>query len=100
MTMPFKESNLNKGQLRKFNAYRKSVGGNEDAAQAMMQIYLDNLPIKQKPEPKINPALALIEDALSKAFPDIGKIKLPQKGVTVNKGKGANKGKLVVKENK
>jgi len=98
--MSFKVSDLNKGQLRKLNAYRKSVGGNEDAAQAMMQIYLDNLPIKQKAEPKINPALALIEDALSKAIPDIGKIKLPQKGVTVNKGKGANKGKLVVKENK
>ena len=44
--MAYKDSDLNKGQLRKLNAYRKSVKGNEKAAQGMFKIYMDAQPVK------------------------------------------------------
>ncbi len=90
-----KDTDLNKGQLRKLNAYRKSVAGNEDAAQAMMKIYLDAQPKKAvSTEDKISVQL---EEAMAVAFPD--GLNLSAKGYTLRRSKGKGASGFVAKKN-
>ena len=90
------ETNLKKGQLRKLNAYRKSVGGNEDAAQKMFQIWLNNQP-KKHAEPEVDPISAKLSEALNKAFPQ--GLRLGNKGYSIKmaRGRGVKKGFSVSK---
>lgn len=90
------ESKLNKGQLRKLNAFRKSVGGDEKAAQAMFKIWMDSQP-KKASGPTVDPVSVELTEALNKAFPD--GLRLGNKGYTVKmaRGRGVKKGFSVSK---
>jgi hypothetical protein len=87
--MTYEDGDLTKGQLRKLNAYRKSVNGNEKAAQAMMKIYMKAQPIKKgasvdKVALKLQEALAQLTDDKS--------VRIGRYGYTIKraKGKGAS----------
>jgi len=88
--MAFKDSELNKGQLRKLNAYRKSVNGDEKAAQAMFKIYMDAQP-KHKAAASVDKVAVKIEEALAGLAND-KKLNLGRYGYTIKraKGKGAS----------
>ena len=90
------ESHLSKGQLRKLNAYRKSVGGNEGAAQQMFKIWLSNQP-KKTAHPEVDLVAVKLTDALNKALPD--GLRLGNKGYSVKmaRGRGVKKGFTVSK---
>ena len=90
------ESNLNKGQLRKLNAYRKSVGGNEAAAQQMFHIWLSNQP-KKTIGPEIDMVAVKLSEVLNKALPD--GLRLGNKGYCIKmaRGRGVKKGFAVSK---
>lgn len=83
-----KDSELNKGQLRKLNAYRKSVNGDEKSAQAMFKIYIDAQPTKD--DYYEDPTATLIEEILAKSLD--AKTNLGRAGYTIKraKGKGAS----------
>ena len=82
---------LNKGQLRKLNSYRKSVGGNEVAAQKMFKIWLSNQP-KKSSGPEIDIVAEKLTEVLNKALPS--GLRLGNKGYTVKmaRGRGVKKG--------
>ena len=86
-----KETELNKGQLRKLNAYRKSVGGNEAAAIQMFNIWLNNQP-KRVSKPECDHVAKQLADALNKAIPN--GLRLGNKGYTIKmaRGRGVKKG--------
>lgn len=90
------ESALNKGQLRKLNAFRKSVGGNEAAAQQMFKIWMDSQP-KKAAGPAVDPVAVELTEALNKAFPD--GLRLGNTGYTIKmaRGRGVKKGFAVSK---
>ena len=86
-----KESDLTKGQLRKLNAYRKSVCGNEAAAMQMFNIWLKNQP-KKLSKPGFDPVAKRLTDVLNQGFPD--GLRLGNKGYTIKmaRGRGITKG--------
>lgn len=88
--MAYKDSELNKGQLRKLNAYRKSVNGDGKAAQAMFKIYMDAQP-KKAAAASVDKVAAKLEEALAGLAKD-KKLNLGRYGYTVKraKGKGAS----------
>ena len=90
------ESNLNKGQLRKLNAYRKSVGGNESAAQKMFKIWLSNQP-KKTSGPAVDLVAEKLTEVLNKALPN--GLRLGNKGYSIKmaRGRGVKKGFAVSK---
>ena len=90
------ENDLNKGQLRKLNAYRKSVGGNEAAAQQMFMIWLRNQP-KRKSSPEVDLVAVQLAEVLNKALPN--GLRLGNKGYSVKmaRGRGVKKGFTVSK---
>jgi hypothetical protein len=84
--MAIDESALNKGEARKLEAFRKSVGRNESAAQEMFKIWMSAKPQKGTAPTEDNVAI-MIEEALApliknKAF------KLGNKGYTVKRARG------------
>ena len=85
------ELELNKGQLRTLNAYRKSVGGNEPAAQQMFKIWLSNQP-KKSSGPQIDIVAEKLTEVLNKALPN--GLRLGNKGYLVKmaRGRGVKKG--------
>jgi hypothetical protein len=87
--MAYKDSELNKGQLRKLNAYRKSVNDNEKAAQAMFKIFMDAQPVKATAS--VDKVSVKLVEALSSLANDKS-VKLGRYGYTVRraKGKGAS----------
>lgn len=87
--MAYKDRDLNKGQLRKLNAYRKSVNGNEKSAQAMFKIFIDAQPVKAAVS--VDKVAAKLVEALSGLANDKS-VKLGRYGYTVRraKGKGAS----------
>ena len=87
--MAFNENDLTKGQLRKLNAMRKSVNGDEKSAQAMFKIYMDAQPKKAKET--VDKVAIKLEEALSGLAGDKS-VKLGRYGYTVRraKGKGAS----------
>ena len=86
-----KETGLNKGQLRKLNAYRNSVGGNEAAAIQMFNIWLKNQP-KKLSKPGLDLVAKRLTDVLNEGFPD--GLRLGNKGYTIKmaRGRGITKG--------
>ena len=90
------ETNLSKGQLRKLNAYRKSVGGNEAAAKQMFEIWLNNQP-KKDSGPQVDMIAVKLVEALNKALPN--GLRLGNKGYCVKmaRGRGVKKGFAVSK---
>ncbi len=74
---------LNKGQARKLEAFRKSVGGDETAAKAMFKIWMD---ANAKPTVKEDKVAVDLEEALATAFPD--GLKLGNKGYIIKRAKG------------
>ena len=86
-----KETDLNKGQLRKLNSYRKSVGGNEAAAIQMFNIWLKNQP-KRSTKPDFDPVAKRLSDVLNQGLPD--GLRLGNKGYTIKmaRGRGITKG--------
>ena len=90
------ESNLNKGQLRKLNAYRKSVGGNELAAQKMFKIWMSNQP-KKTSGPAVDLVAEKLTEVLNKALPN--GLRLGNKGYSIKmaRGRGVKKGFAVSK---
>lgn len=85
------ESNLTKGQLRKLNSYRKSVGGNESAAIQMFKIWLKNQPRKTL-APQVDLVAVKLTEVLNKAIPN--GLRLGNKGYSVKmaRGRGVKKG--------
>ena len=85
------ESGLKKGQLRKLNAYRKSVGGNEAAAVQMFNIWLKNQP-KRVSKSDVDFVSKQLIDALDHSLPN--GLRLGNKGYTVKmaRGRGVKKG--------
>ena len=80
----FDESSLNKGQLRKLNALRKSLG-NDIANKAFAEWYA-----KQTQEPESAPVdtnAALITDSLE-PLAKSGKLRIPRGGYLVRRGRG------------
>ena len=94
--LKIKESDLNKGQLRKLNAYRKSVGGNETAATQMFNIWLNHQP-KKASKPDCDPVARLLADNLNQALPN--GLRLGNKGYTIKmaRGRGVKRGFTVSK---
>ena len=92
------DSDLNKGHLRKLNAYRKSVCGNEAAAHKMFKIWLSNQP-KKASKPEIDIVAVKLKEVLNKSFPN--GLRLGNKGYTIKmaRGRGVKKGFSVSKNN-
>ena len=88
--MTYDDTNLNKGQLRKLNAIRKSVHGDEKAAQAMFKIYKDAQP-KKNMAASVDEVAITLQEALASLARD-NKLNLGRYGYTVKraKGKGAS----------
>ena len=88
--MPYKDSDLNKGQLRKLNGYRKSVNGDEKAAQEMFTIFMNAQPVKGAGA-AIDKVAIKLEETLA-GLSDDKSVKLGRYGYTVRraKGKGAS----------
>ena len=88
--MTYNDSDLNKGQLRKLNGYRKSVNGDEKAAQAMFKIFMDAQPVKVAGA-EIDKVAIKLEETLA-GLSDDKSVKLGRYGYTVRraKGKGAS----------
>tara|TARA_B100000214_G_C23469228_1_gene401928 strand:+ start:150 stop:443 length:294 start_codon:yes stop_codon:yes gene_type:complete len=91
-----KELELSKGQLRKLNAYRKSVGGNETAAMQMFNIWLKNQP-KRVLKSDVDLVAKQLSEALDRAFPR--GLRLGNRGYTIKmaRGRGVKKGFTVFK---
>jgi hypothetical protein len=80
-----KDKELTKGELRKLNMYRKSVQGDEKAAQAMFSIWKSAQP--QKPSERADPVAQKLVDILA-AFEGEKVLHLGNKGYTVKRAKG------------
>ena len=85
------QSDLTKGQLRKLNAYRKSVCGSEAAAIQMFNIWLKNQP-KKPLKPDLDLIAKRLTEVLNQGFPD--GLRLGNKGYTIKmaRGRGIKKG--------
>jgi len=83
--MIYNEKNTNKGQWVKLKSFRKMCKDDEDAAQAMMTIYMNATPAVVEDKVAIH-----LEEGLAKLFP--AGLNLGVKGYSIkrSKGKGAS----------
>ena len=93
--MAIDETGLTKGQLRKLNALRKSVG--DDLAEEIFAKWLERQGTSQS-KGKADPVAAKISEALA-GFEDDPKFKLGNHGYTVRRAKGAGASGFVVFKN-
>ena len=93
--MTIDETGLSKGQVRKLNALRKSVG--DDLAEEVFAKWLERRPVSQGKD-EADPVAAKISEALA-GFEDDPKFKLGNHGYTVRRAKGTSASGFVVFKN-
>lgn len=81
--LAFKEEDLSKGQVRKLNALRKSIG--EEIAHKAFAEWLSNSQTETVEETDKN--ADLIADLLVQQI-DLGKLRIPRGGYLVRRGRG------------
>ena len=93
--MPIDEGTLNKGQIVKLNALRKSVG--DDLADGVFAKWLRRQ-TSIKPVEKLDPVAKKLTDALSKLEKD-GDFRLGNQGYTVRRARGKGASGFVAAKN-
>ena len=93
--MAIDETELTKGQVRKLNALRKSVG--DELGEEIFGKWLDRRPASQV-KGEADPVAVKISEALA-GFEDDAKFKLGNHGYTIRRVKGAGASGFVVFKN-